>query len=113
MKKLTKRQKIILLSGVAILFLTILVSALLIANRTEKTKDLVSTQKGPSAPPTPPDEKPEEKKLVQERRETITTLERKISTDNIKTNDLLSELKTKHGLTSTETDWKKYLEEAS
>src|SRR3954454_8777488 len=106
MKKLTKRQKIILLSGVAILFLTILVSALLIANRTEKTtKDLVSTQKGPSAPPlTPSDKKPEEKKLVQERRETITTLERKISTDNIKTNDLLSELKTKHGLTSTETD---------
>ena len=107
MKKLTKRQKLILLSGVGILFLTILISALLIANQTKKSKEVVPTQEGLSAPP---EDKENTQNLVRKRKETITTLEKKINTDNIKTDDLLSELKNKPSFPTTETDWKKSLE---
>src|SRR5438034_9063866 len=118
--KLTKKQKIILLVATCFLLAIVITSTVFIAKSRKESKSLeksISNPKKPSSPPSDKNDKspePEEEKdekvpdntqtLVQKRREAINILETKINSENIKTTDLLSELKTKHGLSNTETD---------
>src|SRR5436190_3993188 len=116
MKKLTKKQKIILLVATCFLFVVIITSTVLITNSGEKLNnriDSVSNPKNPSSPsdkpfdrkdddksPEPEEEEPDDntQTLTQESNEAINILERKINNKNINSDTLLSELKTKHNL---------------
>jgi hypothetical protein len=101
--KLTSRQrKIFLVSALLfILALTVLISAVLIVSRNKKK---ISPQIS---------EKTDNSELVKTKTEIINSLEQKLSSDNIKKDDLLKGLKERHYLDAGETNWEKYLNTAT
>ena len=101
-KKFTKRQKIILLTAVICFLLVIIITPIVITiqERKQKSTKLVSNQKEPNE-----DNKgPDIQKLTEKRNKAITTLEKEIENKNVSNDNLLSELKSKLGLSNTETD---------
>src|SRR5438067_4077378 len=98
-KKFTQRQKIILIVAISLLLVLIITPIVLIIREKNKTKSIASStsnQKGPN--------KPNTQKLVEERNKILTILEKEIKDKNVKTDNLLSELKTKHNLPASETN---------
>ena len=98
--KLTKRQKRIVLVSVLLFFfaLTVIISTSLIINKNkEKSSSSVPHKNLPYA------------NLAKTKTETITLLEQKLSSDNIRSEDLLKELKDNNYLVAGETNLKEYI----
>src|SRR4051794_22347985 len=104
--KLTKRQKRIILISTLLLFLVLIVAtSVLIANK-NKTKVSSKTP----AKKNLPNDKPN---LTKNKSETITFLEQKLSSNSIKNEALLRELKNEQALKAGETNLKEYIEGAT
>ena len=96
--KLTHRQKKILLASALLFFLalTVVVSTVLITNKNQKKVSSHTPRKNNL-----PNDK---SNLTKTKTEIITSLEQKLSSDNIKKDDLLKELKDKNYLDAGETN---------
>jgi len=96
--KLTKRQKKILLVSVLLFFLaiTVMMSTVLIVNKNKEKLSLQTPRKN-NLPN-------DESSLTRTKTKIITSLEQKLSSDNIKEGDLLKKLKENNYLNAGETN---------